>query len=247
MATLTVRIDDWTREELDRLAQAHGTTTSDLLRSKIDELLGTDTEDDDRHADGPRSMTMIERRTFIMLHQIQAKLTEHEYDKAFHERRVTVLENGFTAEYGEEFVALGPELSQAECRLVWDLLDMFTTLESSFSKLAGADKAVLGDRAERRLSFIGFDANDQREARLLGYARYLINDAGKWESLAHHMGNARDRGNSRRQTLPMYLRMLAVYKRIWQEKTVVRGMFDLHFAVDELQQVLNAQNLREAS
>ena len=40
MATVTLRVDDRTKEDLDALARSRGTTITDLLRPLIDELTG---------------------------------------------------------------------------------------------------------------------------------------------------------------------------------------------------------------
>jgi uncharacterized protein len=240
MATITLRLDDWTRDEVERLAQANGTTISELLRSKIDELLGKNIET--TRAEAPRSMTMIQRRTLALQHEILARLSSDDYEAKHHRRRIQVLEDGFTAEYGNEFVAIGPELAPSECSLVWDILDMFSVLESSVTRLSPDDLAKLGKNAAHQLSFRGFDGNNPRETRLLTYTTYLI-DNDKWSDLADHLSDAQERGNSHMPTLAIYQRMLQAFKPIWESKLSRGSGRDAYdFNVAELRQVLEARH-----
>lgn len=244
MPTITMRVDQWTRDELDRVAQATDTTLSDLLRLKIDELLGKDVEP--HRAGAPRSLTLTERRTWVLQHEILALLKTDADEVNYHRKRIEVLESGFTAEYGAEFVALGPELTPSDCRLVWDILDMFSVLEASVDRLSPDDLAGLGELAGRLLSFRGFDGNDERESRMLDYTQFLIDD-GKWENLAKHLGDGNDGGNSHMPVLDGYQRMLHAFAPIWRAK-VSRGLgLDAHrFNADELKQVLAALRVPRA-
>jgi hypothetical protein len=244
MATITLRLDAWTREEVERLAQAHGMTISDLLRSRIDELVGKDIEL--ARAEAPRSMNMIQRRTLALIHEVLASLKTDEHGVAYHRRRVRVLEEGFTAEYGEEFIAIGPELAPSECNLVWDILDMFSVLETSVARLSADDLAELGEHAGRLLSFRGFDGNDARETRLLTYTQYLI-DNDKWKNLADHLSEAQDLGNAHMPLLATYQRMLRVFQPIWEKKLRRGSGLEAHkLDIAELRQMLDASGYRRS-
>jgi uncharacterized protein YfbU (UPF0304 family) len=239
MATITLRLDDWTRDEVERLAQAQDTTISELLRSKINELLGKDV--DMPRADAPRSMSLTQRRTLALLHEMLALLKPDEDDAAYHRRRIQVLESGFTAEYGDEYIAIGPELTPTDCSLVWDILDMFSVLESSVTRLSPDELAELGEDGEHALSFRGFDGNDARESRMLDYVKYLI-DTRRWTNLAEHLSDAQEQGNSHMPVLATYQRMLRVFKPIWNSKLgrgAGREALDLSAA--ELRQVVDAR------
>jgi uncharacterized protein len=238
MATITLRLDDWTRDEVERLAQAQDTTISELLRSKINELLGKDV--DLPRADAPRSMSLTQRRTLALLHEMLALLKSDE-DAAYHRRRMQVLESGFTAEYGDEFIAIGPELTPTDCSLVWDILDMFSVLESSVTRLSPDELAELGEDGERVLSFRGFDGNDARESRMLDYVKYLI-DTRRWTNLAEHLSDAQEQGNSHMPVLATYQRMLRAFKPIWDGKlSRGTGREALDLTIVELRQVLDAR------
>lgn len=236
MATITLRLEDTTRDELERLARTRGRTVSDLLRSAIDEFLGTDIEMP--RSDVPRSMDMIQRRSLSLLHEILGLLSSDDED--YHRRQAQVLNEGFTAEYQTEFAAVGAELAPSECNLVWNILDMFAVLEASLIELSDDALAELEDEARFMLTFRGFDLNDPRESSLLRYARYLI-ETDRWTSLAGHFDDAQDGGNSHMPTLETYQRMVPAYKSILDRKVSGRGhVLDAYrFNISELREVLD--------
>jgi uncharacterized protein len=239
MATIAMRIDDHTRDEVEAIARARGVSVSELLRSAIDVLLGRDI--DLPRQDVPTSLTMVERRLLAMQHEILSRLdADDAYEVARHKQRIEALDRGFTAEYGEEFIALQPEMSRRDCALVWDILDMFRNLKISVERI-GVDKvAALDKHAARALTFRGFDLQDPHESRLLGYARFLVS-TDRWEDLAEHLDAKHEHGNSHSPMLATYMRMLGAFQPIWKSK-LGRG-FDpdaLLLTQDELAAVLAA-------
>lgn len=239
MATITVRIDDATRDQVEAVARARGVNVSELLRSAIDDLLGRDV--DRPREDVPTSLTMVERRMLAMQHEILLRLeVDDAYDVAYRKQRIDALDRGFTAEYGDEFAGLEPEMSRRDCGLVWDILDMFRILKASMARLGAEKVATLDEHAPRALTFRGFDANDSYESRLLGYARFLIS-SDRWEDLAEHFDASHERGNSHSPVLATYLRMLAAFQPIWKSK-LGRGFnpYAMLLTKDELATVLAA-------
>jgi len=214
MATITIRVSEETRAEVDEIARGRGVSVSDLLRSALDDVIGRDPE---RGPDGPLSLSRVERLTLKMQHEILAKLGDDEAMPPDHHRKmIEVLEQGFTGEYGTLFSGIS-EVTQRECALVWDLLDMFRILKASVAKLNPADRATLGEYAERALTFQGFDFNDSREARLASYAEHLVSD-GRWQELAECFDDAHESGNSHARELPTYQRLLRAFTPIWRDK-----------------------------
>jgi len=240
MATITLRVDDRTRDDVEAIARARRITVSELLRAAIDDMLGRDVELPRR--DVPNSLTMIERRMLMLQHQMLAKLAGGELDEdaEYHARQIDALAGGYTGEYSDEFVAIEPELSPRECELVWDILDMFRILKASIEHVGAQEVEQLDEHASRALAFRGFDGNDSFESRLLGYARHLIS-TGRWEELAEHFDRAHESGNSHFPALATYRRMLDAFQPIWKGK-LGRGFHpdDLLLTVDELAQVLKA-------
>ena len=121
MPTLTLRVDDQTKADLDALARSRGTTITDLLRPLVDELTGRATERPGAH---PVHLSPVERRILSLQHEILGKLDP---DLEQHHRlRSEALDAGYAAEYAEEFLAVEPGLTARDCELVHDILDMFS-------------------------------------------------------------------------------------------------------------------------
>ena len=215
MATVTLRVDDRTKEDLDALARSRGTTITDLLRPLIDELTGRATKDPGAH---PVHLTPVERRILSMQHEILGKLDPDL--EQIHRRRSEALDAGYAAEYSDEFLAVDPGLSARDCELVHDLLDMFSVIGPSLDKLDPAGLASLGKDAVARLAFGGLDGNDALESRMLDYAKFLI-EGGRWTNMAGYF-EQNDGGNSHWRTLPAYQRMLEAYTPLYKAK-VRRG------------------------
>lgn len=216
MATITLRVDDETRNDVEALARGQGVTVSDLVRSAIDEILGREVTANP--IGGPRSLTLVERSILVLQHEILTQLHADDHDEVEnHLRMVDVLTSGFTGEYDSVFSSIDSEISRRDCVLVWNLLDMFQVLTSSLSRLDDEEKAAVGEHAEHALAFRGLDFNDSREARLARYAKFLIGD-GRWEELAEAFDANHEGGNSHMPLLATYQRMLDAFEPIWKGK-----------------------------
>ena len=222
MATVTIRLDDETREDLEELAKTNGVTLSTMLRDQIDTALGREVKMQKR-SDVPHSLSMQQRRILAQQHEILALLhVDDEYEAKYHHNMAEVLHKGYAGEYDSVFAAVQPELSRSECSLVWDILDMGSTLESSIDRLSDDDLKALGADDERRLRFGGFDLNDSLEGRLLYYVRYLVRTE-RWPIIGERLRMIGDDGNSHHPCLPSYQRMLAAYSPILEARTAQRG------------------------
>ena len=216
MATLTLRVDDAVRDELDRAARARGTTISDLLRTAINDLLGWKDVGTPDWEDGvvvPRTLDVVQRRMFALMHEVLGKLADDEDDQDYHQRHAEVMTQGFAGEYYAEFGFMAAELTPAECTRLNDILEMFRMLEFSLAQLAPADRERLGGGAEAALIFDGFDLNRPDEARLLAFARHLVKDEDRWSEFRERLTTG-ERGNSHSARLARYMRMVPVYMAI---------------------------------
>jgi hypothetical protein len=88
----------------------------------------------------------------------------------------------------------------------------------------------------------GFDRNDSRECRLLGYVHYLVG-RGRWAEIKPRLAEIGDSGNSHSRRLPSYERMLAAYTPIYEQ--VAKGARGYAadaglLSVDELKRVAGA-------
>lgn len=243
MAMVNVRIDDPTRAQLEAVARGQGRSVSEVIREAIDGVLGRGRgsaaiSDQTRI---PATLTLIERRTLALQHEVLARLDPAEAD--YHERCRQVLEQGFAAEYENEFYAFSPELSRPETRLVVDVLEMFSVLKRSVDALNPGDLRQIGEHARHAFAFQGFDFNDTYEGRLASYARYLIDD-DRWQDLAERFDSKHELGNSHMPMLATYRRMLAVFRPIWKDHLYneSRGHGDARYRLsfDELVEVYAA-------
>jgi uncharacterized protein len=214
VATVTIRIDDDTRDDLEEIARTRGLTLSDLLRGQIDDLLGRDVPMRDAV---PHALSCPQRHVLAQQHEVLALLhADDEHESGHHRAMATVLSEGYAGEYGDVFVDMRSEIARSECKLLWDILDMFRVLGASIDRLSADDHGVLGSDNEHRLRFDGFDRNDMRERRLLGYVHYLVG-RGRWAELKTRLAEIGDNGNSHSARLPSYQRMLAAYTPIYEQ------------------------------
>lgn len=248
MATLTLRIDDAVRDQIQELAEGQGISVSDLVRSQIDRLLDQGDREEPRRRIVPESMTAVDRKQLSLLHKILARLVEektaderleHDGDTAYQLDRAQALEEGWTAEYDMEFIAMEPELSRRDCGMVMDLLDMFRILKYS----AEQAKELLSEQEIRILTFRGFDQNDVVESRLLGYARRLVSDGERWQEQVEVFSAKNDWGNSHTPWLGSYQRMLEAYEPIWRSILRRQGRSRNLLTADELRQVAAAATI----
>lgn len=245
MAQLNVRLDDHTRDLFDALWRARGLTASDLIRELIDQALGRVDRDRPRDATTPPSLSAIERRRLAMQHEVLALLTEDNeedggWESKYHRRMVEVLNAGYTAEYYKTFQMIEPEMTDRECDLVHDILEMFTQVERSVVELTHEERASLGEHFDYALKFRGFDFNDSQEGRLASYARYLIED-DRWEAMAERFDAKHECGNSHAPMLASYQRMLSVWRPMWKRKIENwAGSNNYLLSVEELREITAA-------
>lgn len=238
MPTLTIRVDDQTRDDLEAVANARDEKLSDVLRAAIDIVLDRDDEAIRRVA--PPSMSAVERQQLSLLHRILARVVSDDDidgDAGYQLDRARVLEAGFTREYYKEFIAIQPEMSRRECQLVVDILEMFRAVHGGIRQLKGDS---LDEEVRRRLRFDGFDGNHPEEQRLLTYACYLI-EAGKWSELAPVFSDENDGGNSHAERLEIYLRMLAAFRPINEARLRDARRENIALTRDELTRLAHAR------
>ena len=258
MATITLRLSDRTRDELEQLARGRNATVSDVLRDAIEGMLGH--EGTTPRADIPRSLTMAQRRGLALQHEILALLAPDEDTREAHQRSIRILDGGFTTEYEREFISINAEIPPAECTLVMDILDMFMVIKLATAKLDDPNDLVGAHDPIALLSFGGFDYQNPRESRLADFAQHLIAD-GRWETLAHHFHDgfvdptstaASDRyrcPNSHMPRLALYQRMLSAYNTITANRAgpgEIRGLDAYRLDANDLNAILAATRRPDA-
>jgi uncharacterized protein YfbU (UPF0304 family) len=219
MATTTInfRVDTEIRDALQERADELGLDLSKYVRDLLLEtVVPVRDEGWRRDTFAPETMSPMERQVLSIVHRTLARVlpegaNDVDGDREYQLERARVIEKGFTAEYETEFSGIEPELSPRDCERVKDILDMFRIIEYSLSKLAEDGDPLDGDVAGD-LTYMGFDFNDRLEGHMADYVEYLVSQ-GRWEERKRDLEGP-GRGNSHMQTLDLYLRMLAEYRRI---------------------------------
>jgi uncharacterized protein YfbU (UPF0304 family) len=113
---------------------------------------------------------------------------------------------------------------------------MFRITTFSIDDLRQSGTAVDHDLAAQ-LQFHGFDHNDALEGHMAAYVRIQVTDES-WAELQPQI-KAHDNGNSHFRMLDTYMRMLAEYRRIKDNRR--RGLDRSYLlGLDELQQIADA-------
>lgn len=120
-------------------------------------------------------LTKKERLSFVYQLLILEKLYPEEADHYARHRKA--LEEGYALHYDWMVENLYEELSEADCREVLDVLDMYRAIDTSFRSLDAADKL----RNHYLAKFKGYDGNN--ETAQMGYARYFIVDLDRFSEL----------------------------------------------------------------
>ncbi|MFC5931937.1 ribbon-helix-helix protein, CopG family [Cryobacterium melibiosiphilum] len=242
MPTITVRVDDATRDSLLEKAEEEGVNLSDLVRDLLMEAVVPVRDDVAARGDlAPDSLSARDRQMFTLLHRILARVLPEDAngedgDLEYQLDRALTLEAGYTLEYGSAFAGIQQELSRRDCTRVMDILDMFRILDFSVERHAKEGSPIDAD-VVADLRYLGFDFNDSLEGHMASYVQYLV-DHGRWQERRESIA-ANDGGNSHMQTLDLYMRMLAEYRRIGDVRR--RGHDWDHFlSAEELQAIADA-------
>lgn len=235
MSTISVRVEDDLKERAEEAAAGEGMSVSEWTRQLMSAELGLDLP----KRSAPASLPKGNRLQLSLLHRVLQLTSDDDDEIKHHTRMIEVLERGFTGEYDDEFVSIDEELPLDECKLVWDILDMFRVIGGSVQRVGIDALVAVDENAKSALSFRGFDFNDRREGRLAGYAAHVIRN-GRWTELAVHFDDQHERGNSHSPVLGSYLRMLAVFRPLWEDMVhgVNRGRY--HLTEAELLSIVKA-------
>lgn len=241
MAVLNVRVEDRVRDQLQELADQSDLTLSELVRRMLLDAVAPPNEREPKPGEQPaqESMSIVDRQVLSLLHRILGRVLPEDAndvdgDHDYQLMRATILERGFTGEYGYETAGFMAELSKRDCDRVYDILDMFRVLTFSIEHLAEQGRDV-GDELQYDLEFHGFDHNDALEGHMASYVDFLMGD-GRWAELKPQV-ERNDNGNSHVLMLDKYLRMLTEYRRIMADRERGQGRLDYLLSFDELQRV----------
>lgn len=241
MQSITIRISDELKNLISDEAQEKGQTQSDYLRQLIETHAGQIKKQEfQRESDQEVSLSLVERKTLSLGYQLllasRGDLGDDYYDAEIFRNTVEALEYGYAGEYPQIFAGADDGLSYDECKLVWDILDMFRVIKFSIRDFGPGGWEKIGVvNAERYGSFRGFDGNIDLESKMIGYVKYLVR-TDRWEEQKKFLEEKR--GNSHSEMLPTYRSMLAKFKPIWRKTISQGGRF--HLSTEEIRDVLMA-------
>ncbi len=121
-----------------------------------------------------------------------------------------ILSEGYTREYSNMLEIFDEEMSEEKCKEVYDILDMYNSLNISYDGLS--DKSGI---VKERIQFPGFDGNFEGDQ--YKYALYLIDYLGRYENLRESKDKF-DFLNSHSRYMDKYRAMLKVWKSFPVEK-----------------------------
>lgn len=225
MKSITIRIPDELKALIAKEAEGNGQSQSDYLRQILEAQVGQINEEEfQRQPQQNFSLSVVERKTLSLGCQLllaaHGDLPDELYDAESIQGTMKALEYGYAGEYPRIFSGANDGLTYEECKLVWDILDMFRVIKYSIQDLGrnGWGQTGVVD-AEYYGSFRGFDYQIDLESKLAGYVGYLV-ETCRWEEQKEFLQT--QGGNSHSEMLPTYRAMLAEFKPAWR-KAASRG------------------------
>lgn len=141
----------------------------------------------------PMQLSKLERLSLRNQFLILAGLYPSEADA--YKRFVDILEEGYIHEYDNFFQSIFEEMSEEECKEVWNIFAMYDNIQQ-FHKKHSLEKNY-------RTTFMGFDGNN--EEKYMSYARFIIDeDRYTFLDMVHDL-------NSHCPMLPRYRKMLEIW------------------------------------
>jgi uncharacterized protein YfbU (UPF0304 family) len=159
-----------------------------------------------------------ERLNFINQFLILEKLDPENSEN--YKKYCEILENGYTEQYSCIFESIEDEMTEKDCTEVYDILCMYETMMYSYKKNNL-------DISKEEIQFEGFDQNN--EHRQLRYADYC---AKYFRRVKEEPELAKKIYDSHSQNLPMYRRMLDVWKKFPPSPSL---------SEDQIRQILEAK------
>lgn len=240
MKSITIRVPDDLAKLIVGESATKNQTQSEFIREVLESNVGQTSEKQrQQRNDRDVPISPVERKIlalgYLNLLAAHGKLPDQLFDADSFKHAVTALEYGYAGEYSA-ILGTDTELTYEECKLAWDILDMFRVLLFSVRELGpdGWKKIGVID-AEHVGTFQGFDYQLDTESRLAGYVDYLV-DTGRWEEQKEFV--KRNGGNSHREMLPTYRAMLATFNPIWRKAASPGG--DPYLSKEQIKRVLLA-------
>jgi len=166
-------------------------------------------------------MEMTNAQRLILSNQYYLMSQMDPENSAKYQRLQTIVERGYELQMRELNKEFGC-LTEAECREVIDIMEMYHAMQESNKMLAEQERAEVD---QRRLQFLGFDIGS--EAQSVHYVRFLVDSEGlypQFDKADHHF-------NSQMPMLEKYRRMLTTWRNCPRQ---------YHLCATELSQIFSA-------
>ncbi len=168
-------------------------------------------------------MQLSKFERLVLANQLRMLETMFPAEAEYYANHRTALEEGYVLHYEWLFEHIDEELPKDDCQFVIEVLNMHRSMHFAFKDISETSLSLTDVR------FKGFDGNE--ETRHFAYARYFIEDLGRFQELAEQQPHADF--NSHRPMTGTYRRML----KAWHES---EDRFELDAA--DVQRILNARN-----
>ena len=124
MPTLSFRVDDDTKERLNRLAARGGDATSQIVRAALEEKI--DALEGKEPVQGALGLTLKER--IALAYQFDLLAIVNPDSRDWFANQAEALRQGYELEYAAVAEGFSVGLSRAECLEVLDIMDMYTDI-----------------------------------------------------------------------------------------------------------------------
>lgn len=133
-------------------------------------------------------------------------------NKDYYDERIEILKRGYSLFYSMiNEVFEEEEMSDDECSLVLDILDFYSILERFKNNSDNNINEIKEIEQHKFGTFKGFDANSIEEIKYLQFTSFLIDNQGKFESIAE-LKKQTDDFNSHLPLLESYKRIIVKWK-----------------------------------
>ena len=166
-------------------------------------------------------MEMTSAQRLILSNQYYLMSQMDPDNSAKYQRLQMIVERGYELQMHELNKEFGC-LTEAECREVINIMEMYHAMQESNKMLADQERTEVD---QRRLQFLGFDI--ACEAQIVHYVRFLVDSEGlypQFDKADHHF-------NSQIPMLEKYRRMLTTWRNCPRQ---------YHLCATELSQIFNA-------
>lgn len=150
-------------------------------------------------------MKLDKKDRLIIANQLRILEATHPKEAERYAGYRKALEDGYELHYAGLFECIADPMPPEDSREVQHVLEMFSQMKLAFERI-GKTKGIKKDDVR----FAGFDPGT--EAQPYAYARYLIEDLGRYDEIRDK--KKRRDFESTLPTLPMYRRMLEVWKAL---------------------------------